>query len=51
MYLGDEVEKSIAVDLEFALWHEEELIGEYGNHIDEYHGWTVGSPRVSAAFG
>jgi hypothetical protein len=25
--------------------------GEYGSHIDEYHGWTDGSRRVSAAFG
>jgi hypothetical protein len=36
--LGDEVEQSLPVDLEFAPWHEEELIGEYGSHIDEYHG-------------
>jgi hypothetical protein len=49
--LGDEVEQSLAVDLEFAPWHEEELIGEYGSHIDEYHGWTDGSRRVAAAFG
>jgi hypothetical protein len=49
--LGDEVEQSLPVDLEFAPWHEEELIGEYGSHIDEYHGWTDGSRRVSAAFG
>jgi hypothetical protein len=49
--LGDEVEQSLPVDLEFAPWHEEELIGEYGSHIDEYHGWTDGSRRVSAACG
>jgi hypothetical protein len=48
--LGDEVEQSLPVDLEFAPWHEEELIGEYRSHIDEYHGWTDGSRRVSAAF-
>jgi hypothetical protein len=36
--LGDEVEQSLPVDLEFAPWHEEELIGEYGSYIDEYHG-------------
>jgi hypothetical protein len=35
--LGDEVEQSLVVDLEFTPWHEEELIGEYGSHIDEYH--------------
>jgi hypothetical protein len=49
--LGDEVEKSLPVDLEFAPWHEEELIGHPGNRTDEYHGWTDGSRRVSAAFG
>jgi ribonuclease HI len=49
--LGDEVEQSLPVYLEFAPWHEEELIGEYRSHIDEYHGWTDGSRRVSAAFG
>jgi hypothetical protein len=49
--LGDEVEQSLQVDLEFAPWHEEELIGEHGSHIDKYHGWTDGLRRVSAAFG
>jgi hypothetical protein len=49
--LGDEVEQSLPVDLEFAEWHEEELIGEHGSHIEEYHGWTDGSRRMSAAFG
>jgi hypothetical protein len=49
--LGDEVEQCLSVDLEFAPWHEEELIGDYGSDIDEYHGWTDGSRRVSAAFG
>jgi hypothetical protein len=49
--LGDDAEQCLPVDLEFAPWHEEELIGEYRSHIDEYHGWTDGSRRVSAAFG
>jgi ribonuclease HI len=49
--LGDEVEQSLPVDLEFPPWHEEELIGHPGNHSAEYHGWTDGSRRVSAAFG
>jgi ribonuclease HI len=49
--LGDEVEQSLPVDLEFAPWHDDELIGHHGNCIDEYHGWTDGSRRVSAAFG
>jgi hypothetical protein len=49
--LGDEVEQSLAVDLEFAPWHEEELIGEHGCYIDEYHGCTDGSRGVSAALG
>jgi hypothetical protein len=38
--LGDEVEQSLPVDLEFAPWHEEELIGHHGNRVDGYHGWT-----------
>jgi hypothetical protein len=50
LVVGDEVEQSLPVDLEFALWHQKELIGEYRSHIDEYHGWTDGSRRVSAAF-
>jgi hypothetical protein len=49
--LGDEVEQSLPVDVEFATWHEEELIGVYRSHMDEYHGWTDGSRRVSAAIG
>jgi hypothetical protein len=49
--LGDGVEQSLVVDLELAPWHKEELIGEFGSHIDEYHGWTDGSRSVSAAFG
>jgi hypothetical protein len=49
--LGDDFEQSFPVDLEFGSWHEEKLIGRHGNHIDEYHGWTDGSRRVSAAFG
>jgi hypothetical protein len=36
--LGDEVEQSLPVKLEFAPWHEEQLIGEYRSHVDEYHG-------------
>jgi hypothetical protein len=49
--LGDEVEQSFPVDLEFAPWHEKKLIDCHGHRIDEYHGWTDGSRRVSAVFG
>jgi hypothetical protein len=48
---GDEVEQSIPVDLEFAPWHEEELISSHRRGTGEHHGWTDGSRRISAAFG
>jgi hypothetical protein len=35
--LGDEVVQCHAVDLEFGRWHEEEFIGKYGSHIEEYY--------------
>jgi hypothetical protein len=49
--LGDEVEQSGPVDVEFAPWHETASTNQYENHTDGYHGYTDGSHRVSAAFG
>jgi hypothetical protein len=48
---GDEVEQSLPVDLEFAPWHEEELVNCHGISTDGCHRWTDGSRRISAAFG
>jgi hypothetical protein len=49
--LGDDVEQSVPVDLEFALWHETASIDHHENHTEGYHGYTDGSRRISAAFG
>jgi hypothetical protein len=49
--LGDEVEQSLPVDLAFAPWHEEELIGHPGNHTAKYHGGTDGSRRAPQLLG
>jgi hypothetical protein len=45
--LGDEVEQSVPVDLEFALWHETASIDHHENHTEGYHGYTDGSRRIS----
>jgi hypothetical protein len=49
--LGDEVEQSAPVDLEFAPWHKMASINQYESHTEGYHGYTDGSCRISAAFG
>jgi hypothetical protein len=47
--LGDEVEQSAPVDLEFAPWDEDSTTDHQENYTAGYHGWTNGSRRVSAA--
>jgi hypothetical protein len=49
--LGDEVEQSVPVDLEFALWNGTASIDHHENRTEGYHGYTDGSRRISAAFG
>jgi ribonuclease HI len=49
--LGDEVEQSAPVDLEFAPWHKIASIDQYESHTEGCHGYTDGSRRISAAFG
>jgi hypothetical protein len=49
--LGDEVERSVPVDLEFAPWDEDSTTDHHGNYTTGYYGWTDGSRWVSAAFG
>jgi hypothetical protein len=49
--LGDDVEQSVPVDLEFAPWHETVSIDHHEKHTEGYHGYTDGSRRISAVFG
>jgi hypothetical protein len=49
--LGDEVERSAPVDLEFAPWHEDNSDDLHTGSERGHHGWTDGSRRESAAFG
>jgi hypothetical protein len=49
--LGDEVERSVTVDLVFALWHEDNSDDLHNGSERGHHGWTDGSRRESAAFG
>jgi hypothetical protein len=48
--LGDEVEQSVPVDLEFAPWHEDNSDDLHTGNERGHHGWTDGSRRESAAF-
>jgi ribonuclease HI len=48
--LGDQVEQSVPVELEFAPWDEQDLT-DSENIPGSYHGWTDGSRRACAAFG
>jgi hypothetical protein len=48
--LGNEVEQSVPVHLEFAPW-DEDLTDHKENYTTPHHRWTDGSRRVSAAFG
>jgi hypothetical protein len=48
--LGDQVEQSTPVDIEFAPWDESMLEIDCGDETCT-HGWTDGSRRVSAGFG
>jgi hypothetical protein len=49
--LGDEVEQSVAVDLEFAPWHKDKSDELHTSNERGQHGCTDGSRRESAAFG
>jgi hypothetical protein len=49
--LGDEVEQSAPVDLEFEPWHKMASIDQHESHTEGYHGYTDGSRRISAACG
>jgi ribonuclease HI len=49
--LGDEVERSVPVDLEFAPWYEDNSDDLHTGSERGHHGWTDGSRRESAAFG
>jgi hypothetical protein len=49
--LGDEVERSASVDLEFAPWHEDNSDGLHTGNERGHHGWTNGSRGESAALG
>jgi hypothetical protein len=51
LVLGDEVEQSVPVDLEFAPWHEDNSDDLHTGNERGHHGWTDGSRRESAAFG
>jgi ribonuclease HI len=49
--LGDELERSVPVELEFAPWHEDNRDDLHTGSERGHHGWTDGSRRESAAFG
>jgi hypothetical protein len=49
--LGDEVEQSVPIDLEFALWHDDNSDDLHNGNERGHHGWTDRSRRESAAFG
>jgi hypothetical protein len=49
--LGDEVEISTPIDIEFALWYKGSFNDDQGKITETYSGWTDGSRRQSAAFG
>jgi hypothetical protein len=49
--LGDEVEQSVPVDLEFAPWYEDTSEDLHTGSKRGLHGWTDGSRRESSAFG
>jgi hypothetical protein len=48
--LGDEVQQSVPVDLEFAPWHEDNSDDLHTGNERGHHGWTDGSRRESVAF-
>jgi hypothetical protein len=49
--LGDEAEISMPVDLEFALWDEDEFSDTHDNRMGSYHGWTDESRWTCTMFG
>jgi ribonuclease HI len=49
--LGDEIEQSVPVDLEFTPWDEHGSTERQDRRMRSYHGWTDGSRRTYAAFG
>jgi hypothetical protein len=51
LLVGDDVQESAPVDLEFTPWHEDNGDDLHTGNEREHHGWIDGSRRVSAAFG
>jgi hypothetical protein len=49
--LGDEIEQSVPVDLQFGPWHEDNSDDLHTGNERGHHGWTDGPRRDSAAFG
>jgi ribonuclease HI len=49
--LGDEVEISTPIMIEFAPWHEQPLDCGLDQNSEQYHGYTDGSRRAAAGFG
>jgi hypothetical protein len=49
--LGDEVERSVPLDLEFVPWYEDIRDDLHTGSERRHHGWTDGSRRELAAFG
>jgi ribonuclease HI len=49
--LGDEIELSVPVDLEFAPWDEDGSTEGQDRRVGSYPGWTDGSRQAYAAFG
>jgi hypothetical protein len=49
--LGDEVERSVPLDLEFLPWYEDICDDLHTGSERRHHGWTDGSRRELGAFG
>jgi hypothetical protein len=50
-FLGDGIEQSVPVDLEFAPWDEDGSPERQDRRMGSHHRWTDGSPRTYATIG